>query len=43
MTVYSNKGVLSGDKIVSLISQNKEMFTVAISEVTIGELLLLSM
>ena len=36
MAVYSDKGVISGDEIAALINQNKEMFTVPVSDAVVG-------
>ena len=36
VAVYNDKGVISGDEIAALINQNKEMFTVPVSNAVVG-------
>lgn len=38
VAVYSDEGVVSGDKVAALINDNKEMFTVAVSDAIVGGL-----
>ena len=38
VAVYSDKGAISGDKIAALINQNKEIFSVPVSDAVVGTL-----